>query len=121
MANCPSAVPGAITGMRLVDGGVILDITATDPDAARAIVDRAHLAATHLPPDPVRGEHSGAHGGPGTTGHCPVVHVNTVVSVEDIAGGARITVMARDPAGTATLQAETRERIEWLDPSARPR
>jgi TusA-related sulfurtransferase len=121
MANCPSAVAGAATAMRAIDGGVVLDITAADPAAARAIAERAHRDVTLTPPDPARGEHSGAHGGPGDAGHCPVVHVGTTVTVEDIAGGARITVRTTDPTQAAALERETRERIEWLDPSTRPR
>ncbi len=121
MANCPSAVVGATTGSLAIDGGVVLDVTATDPAAAREIVELAHRHAAMGPPDPSRGLHTGRHGGPGGTesGHCPVIHVGTTVTVTDIAGGARITVLATDPAKAAELQRETRERIQWLDPSMR--
>lgn len=121
MANCPSAVAGAATAMRVIDGGVVLDITAADPEAARQIVQRAHRERTLTPPDPSRGEHTGEHGGPGDSGHCPVIHAGTTVTVMDIAGGARLTVIATDPSQADALERETRERIEWLDPSTRPR
>jgi len=121
MANCPSAVPGAATAMRAIDGGVVLDITAADPAAAQAIVERAHREVTMTPPDPARGQQLRPHGGPGDPRARPVVHVGTTVTVEDIAGGARVTVRTTDPAQAGALERETRERIEWLDPSSRPR
>ncbi|MBE7450392.1 MAG: hypothetical protein HS111_16275 [Kofleriaceae bacterium] len=119
MQNCPSAVPGAATDMRPIDGGVVLDVTAADPQAARRIVELAQRHAAMGAPDPDAGLHTGGHGGPGDRGHCPVIHVDTTVTAVEIAGGARITILANDPEAAPELVRQTRARIDYLDPAAR--
>lgn len=119
MGNCPAAVTGAVTSMRTISGGLELDITATTPEASNEIVRRAHHDSVAGPPDPSVGAHTGQHGGPGDGGHCPVIHAGTKVSVMEIGGGVRITVLAEDPAQTSALIADTRARLEWLDPANR--
>jgi TusA-related sulfurtransferase len=123
MSNCPSAVDGATTTMRSIDGGVVLDIVAPDPGAAAEIVEVARKNAALGEPDAARGMHTGQHGGPGAdgAGFCPVIHVGTTVTAEEIAGGARMTVIANDPAAAADLQGETRERLSALDPAMHER
>jgi hypothetical protein len=118
MGNCAAAVDGAITAMTTVPGGVSLDITAADLGAAREIVARARHAEAG-PPDPAAMPHTGEHGGPGDLGHCPIVHTATQVTVTEIGGGVRIVVIAADPAQADALVAETRERLQWLDPASR--
>lgn len=117
MGNCPSAVDGAVTSMATISGGVQLDITAEDLNAAREIVARARHASDGAP-DPAALPHTGEHGGPGDVGHCPIVHNGTTVTVTEIGGGVRVVVMADDPAKLDALIAETRERLQWLDPAA---
>lgn len=121
MGNCPSAVTGSVTSMKVIAGGVELDITADDLDAAREIVDRANRHSAAGGPADGAAMHSGGHGGPGDIGHCPVVHKDTTVTVTEIGGGVRITVLAVDPAQAPALERETRERINWLDPANRSR
>ena len=47
------------------------------------------------------------------------MHQGTDVTVVEIGGGVRIVMMAKDPGQAAALEAEVRERLQWLDPSAR--
>lgn len=118
MGNCPSAVDGAVTTMTTVTGGVALDITSADLGVAREIVARANHHAAAGAPDPAAMPHTGAHGGPGDVGHCPVVHNGTRVTVTEIGGGVRIVMLAEDPSQAPALEAETRKRLQWLDPAA---
>lgn len=117
MSNCPSAVVGAITNMREVGDGLVLDVTADDPAAAEQILSRAQIHATMGAPIATETPHTGRHGGPGGVGHCPVIHLGTTVTVEEILGGARITVLATDPATAPDLRKQTRERLAWFDPT----
>jgi len=117
MSHCPSAVPGAVTNMREVGDGLVLDVTADDPAAAEEIATRAQVHATMGAPITTEMAHTGRHGGPGDVGHCPVIHLGTTVTVEEILGGARITVIATDPATAPELRKLTRERLAWFDPT----
>lgn len=114
MANCPSAVPSAETQPIRTRRGIDLAITSPDPTAQRAIVAAAdvqmHLRERRwfmLP-------HTGLHGGPGTIGHCPVIHANTWIEVDPIARGVLIHVIARDPNDVQGLQRATLLRVEDL-------
>ena len=117
MGNCPSAVVGAVTRVRELGDGVLLDITADDGAASADIFARAQLHATMGAPDPAVPVHTGQHGGPGDSGHCPIIHLGTTVTVEQILGGARITVLATDPAAAHQLQRETRARLAYFEPT----
>lgn len=117
MTNCPSAVVGAATAVREVEAGVVLDITASDLAAAAEIVARAQRHAALGEPGNTEPMHTGRHTGPGTLGHCPIIHLGTSVAVQEIDGGARVTVTANDPAAVPALQHATRERLAWFDPA----
>lgn len=117
MTNCPSAVVGAATAVREVEGGVVLDITATDPAAAAEIFARAERHGAMGEPANTEPMHTSQHRGPGTLGHCPVIHVGTTVAVVQIDGGARVTVTANDPGAVPALQRDTRTRLAWFDPA----
>ena len=119
MLNCPSAVALASTEARDVEGGIVLDITSDDTDATQQIWLRAQHQATLGEPRNTEPMHNGTHSGPGTLGHCPIIHTGTTVTVEQIFGGARVTVIANDPAAVVPLQRETRARLAWLDSSRR--
>lgn len=116
MLNCPSAVAGAATAVRDIDGGVVLDITSDDSAASADILARAERHAALGEPRNTEPMHDGSHSGPGTLGHCPILHIGTTVAVEQILGGARVTVTAKDPAAAAALQHDTRERLAWFAP-----
>lgn len=115
MLNCPSAVAGAQTMAKYTADGVALDVTSDDPEATRAILERARLHEHLGAPTGLAAPHSGQHGGPGLDGHCPIIHVGTTVSVAEIFGGARITVSATDAAAVPRLQHDIRERLAWLE------
>jgi hypothetical protein len=95
MANCPTAVDGAKTTMHTVRGGIALEITSLDVHARARIRELATLHASLSAPSGA--PHTGRHGGPGTTGFCPVVHLGTTVSADEIPAGARVTIVAADP------------------------
>ena len=115
MEHCPSAVPGAHTAVIDIDGGVALDITAQAAEAQGWIREAAQLHAQMGPPTDEHNRHTGRHGGPGRTGHCPVLHDGTQVTFVPIDGGARVTVLAVDTATLDALRAETRERVMSLE------
>lgn len=119
MGNCAAAVPGAVTTLTELRDGVALDITAADLNAAREIVARARRHGDAGEPDPAALPHTGAHGGGGDSGHCPIVHNGTRVTVTEIGGGVRVEVIALNPATVPDLIRETRDRVKWLDPAAR--
>ena len=114
MANCPSAVPTAETQPIRTRRGIDLAITSRDPVAQRAIVAAADVQVRLRERRWFMLPHTGLHGGPGTVGHCPVIHANTWVNAEPIAGGVLIHVIARDPKAVQNLQSATLSRIEDL-------
>lgn len=115
MENCPSAVPGAHTAVLDVDGGVELHITAPDAEGQADVRETALLHAQMGAPTGEHGMHTGDHGGPGRSGHCPILHDGTQVSVGTMDGGAKITVIAIDPARVDAIRAETRDRVFALE------
>jgi len=121
MLNCPVAVEGAETLLRMTDDGVDLIITAKDPAAQAEIVKLAdfHARQNELSPWP---EHTGKHGGPGTIGHCPVLHDGTQISLSPTEGGVILHVDALAPGRVKSVQEQTAERLssmpKWLPRSA---
>jgi len=112
MINCPSAVAGARTVATDVDGGIALAITAADPKAQQDIRDAALVQSRMgVPREDEHVVHTGEHGGPGTHGHCPVIHIDTMITVTDIDGGTRITILSTDPARTDAMRADVRARL----------
>lgn len=114
MANCPSAVPTADTQPIRTRRGIDLAITSNDPFAQRAIVAAADVQLRLRNRRWFMLPHTGRHDGPGTIGHCPVIHANTWINVEPIARGVLIHVIARDPRAVQALQQATLARIEDL-------
>ena len=72
MANCPSAVEGAKTEIKDVDGGVELTITGSG-DAVKDIQGRAKAIAEAAKSEASTRKHSGTGEGGGAFGRCPVV------------------------------------------------
>jgi TusA-related sulfurtransferase len=115
MMNCPSAVAGARTAATDVDGGIALTITADDPKAAQEIRDASAVQAKMgVPSDEEHELHTGEHGGPGTTGHCPVIHIDTMITITNVDGGARITILSANPGQTEALRRDVRRRVDAL-------
>ena len=79
MTNCPNALPGANTSLGMTGDGVDVTITSQVPDTQTEI---QKLAAKHSELGPPGGAmmHSGQHGGSGMTGHCPILHHDTIVT-----------------------------------------
>jgi hypothetical protein len=110
MANCPTLVEGGATAIKDIEGGVELTVTAKEEAAIKEIRARArHLAEVSREEAP-SGRHNGSGHGGGKSGRCPVITRNTVVTTEDVEGGARITVKPRDVAELDWVRREARER-----------
>jgi hypothetical protein len=115
MKRCPSMVPGARTVIENRSDGVALTVTAPDGAGGAEIRRRARFLAS-TPPAEGEVEHTAEGTGGGKMGHCPVVRVHTVVSVQDVEGGAHILVKARHPGDVEALQRASRARVEALSP-----
>jgi hypothetical protein len=113
MANCPSAVTGAYTSARNIDGGVEVTITGQKPLAIDAI-RRLALEQAELNGQTIEVEHTGRGTGTGRLGYCPIVHPGTYVHVESIPGGARVFMTARKPADVSKLRDVVRRRVVAL-------
>jgi len=116
MKHCPSSLAGATTGIAPTSTGVDLVVTSPDPAVAREILARA-TAATGSVNAGGAPHHDGTHSGPGTIGFCPVVRVNTAITVDPISNGARIHIAPLDPRELTALQVSVQERVDAL---ARP-
>jgi len=110
MANCPSAVAGAITNVVDAPDGVFITVTAKDPGSQSRIFALAEVHGRIGGPEGNAPEHTGLHGGPGDIGHCPIVHVATRVSFTRIPDGVRFHVRALGADGVKALQDDTRAR-----------
>jgi TusA-related sulfurtransferase len=120
MANCPNLVEGSATAIKDVEGGVELTVTAKDEAATRDIRARArHLADVSKQETPASRHNGSGHGG-GKSGRCPVVARNTVVTADDVEGGAKLTVKPKDPAELDWLRREARERQGGLGKDGAP-
>jgi hypothetical protein len=114
MANCPTAVKGAVTRSVNTEFGVDLTITSDDPVSQRRIVE---LAARHEQmgdPDGAIPRHTGRHGGPGGLGHCPVFHDSTTVTFTRLRRGAVIHLRALLPTDVPRVQGIVAERLATL-------
>ncbi len=114
MRNCPSAVPTATTRAVRTKDGVDVVVTSADPEAGRKIAELAQQQDDYSNPRWFVPQHSGLHGGPGTTGYCPIIHQGTIVTSKTLANGARIHVAARSPLQLVLLQHATEERVRAL-------
>jgi len=114
MRNCPSALAGAETRVTNTADGVDLEITASEPAIQRQIVDLASLHQRMGLPDTSEIEHTGKHGGPGTIGHCPILHTGTTVTFDRLARGAVIHVVAMAPDEVQRVQTTVADRLARL-------
>jgi hypothetical protein len=122
MMNCPSAVDGAQTRLRMTATGVDVIVTAADPEARAELAKLAEIHAnmdrfTEWP------EHTGKHGGPGTIGHCPIVHDGTTITFARFDRGVVLHVTATSTDRVSWLQDQTAQRLAtmpaWLPRAAR--
>jgi TusA-related sulfurtransferase len=113
MAHCPNAVDGATTGLKDVEGGIELRITAKDAAATadirartKAIVDASKTASVT--------RHDGSGGGGGPFGRCPVILRDTTIEASDVDEGSRIVVKTKSAAEIDWLRREAAERAAQL-------
>lgn len=114
MANCPTAVKGAVTRAVNTEFGVDITITADDPVSQRRIIG---LAARHEQlgdPDGAIPRHTGRHGGPGGIGRCPVIHDSTTVTFTQLRRGVVIHLRALLPSDVPRVQAVVADRLATL-------
>lgn len=115
MSHCPSAAEGAKTEIKDVDKGVEITIKAADADKTKDIRDRAKTIAERAKGEAGKPQHSGQGGGGGAMGRCPVVIGDTELKVEEIDGGAKLTVTAKDDKEVDWLRRESKERLASLE------
>jgi hypothetical protein len=110
MASCPTLIEGGATAIKDVEGGVELTVTAREAAATSEIRARARHVAEVSKEEAPQGRHNGTGRGGGKSGRCPVITRNTVITTDDVEGGARITVKPRDVAELDWVRREARER-----------
>jgi TusA-related sulfurtransferase len=121
MANCPSAVPGAVTQIANTREGVELSIVARDPAGRDEIRQRARKQA-EVSWQTERGamEHTGLGTGSGKYGFCPGMLQETTVEAMDLPDGALVIVRAQRPEQIAKVQRVTRDRVRALKKGQTP-
>ena len=119
MANCPSAVDGAETHLTNTPTGVDVTVTAQNADAQALIVQLAELHTRHEGMGNAP-QHTGQHGGPGSIGHCPIIHDGTQISMTSVEGGVVLHVDALAPERVKEVQAQTADRLAAM-PKGAPR
>lgn len=92
MQNCPSAVEGADTRLRMTERGVDVYVRAKEAHARAEIAKLADLhTRQHLP----------------GRGHCPIVHKNTQITMEPVDDGVVLHVNATEPRRVKSVQEQT--------------
>jgi hypothetical protein len=112
MMHCPTAVPGAKFTVENVKDGVTITVTGDTPTAEKEIRARAKHVVEAAKTDPESVRHTGDGHGGGGIGRCPIVLKDTLVSTEDVKGGAKITVHPVKPVDIEWLRKETAARAD---------
>jgi hypothetical protein len=112
MAHCPSAVPGATTTIKDVEGGVEVAVTGKDEGSGKEIRDRMTklVDAAKVAAGDAGAKHDHSGGGHGRFGHCTVVMKGTKLETSDIPNGSKAKVTALDKGEVDWLRRETRDR-----------
>ena len=113
MANCPSAVAGAVTRVELTRGGADVTVTAPSPEAAREITSLARLHTSNRGLPVIRIHNGGGNGG-ARTGYCPTVHDGASLTAITVPGGVRFQLRASTPQDVKDLQLRVSERAARL-------
>jgi hypothetical protein len=108
MRHCPLTIAGATVSVSDVEGGVQFEIRGKDADA---IVKRAEHVVEFAAGRAKAGLHGGGQGG-GTMRNCPIVTNGVVISIEPLAGGAKLTVTSANRGAVDELQRETKARLD---------
>lgn len=109
MRHCPLALDGAESTLEDIDGGVRFTIKA--PEGAIAEARRRAHHIVEFAAKKTREGHGGFDGkGGGRMKNCPVVTDDVTITATDIAGGARLDIIAAS--AIDGLRSETRERAK---------
>jgi len=111
MSNCPAAVDKAKTEIKDVPKGVEITVTAADKAGNDEIHARSKSVVEHAKADAAKGQHTGAGGGGGSMGRCPIVIGGTDVTAADVEGGMKFTVLSKDQKELDWLRRESKERL----------
>jgi len=110
--NCPNAAPNAKTEFKDNPKGVEITITAKDKADVDEIKKRSkELMEKAKDEGGAKVPHSGTGGGGGSQGRCPIVLNGTDVTVADVEGGSKFTVVAKDPKEVDWVRREAKERL----------
>lgn len=115
MGHCPNAAPGAKTEVKDVDKGVEVVVKSTDAKVTEDIRTRTKSIIERATGESTKPQHSGKGGGGGVMGRCPIVLGGTDVKVEEVEGGSKFTVTAKDAAEVDWVRRETKERLAVLE------
>lgn len=110
MSHCPNAVEGAKVDIQDDPKGVVMTITAADKRGTEAIRERAKWVDGKAKAEVGKIQHTGEGGGGGVLGRCPVVLKGTEVTVADVEGGTKVTMLVADAKEVDWLRREVRER-----------
>jgi TusA-related sulfurtransferase len=114
MSNCPNAVDKAKTEIKDVPKGVEITVTAADKAGNDEIHARSKSVLEHAKADAAKGQHTGAGGGGGSMGRCPIVIGGTDVTVADVEGGMKFTVLTKDEKELDWLRRESKDRLALM-------
>jgi hypothetical protein len=113
-ANCPAALPGTETKIKMTPRGVDVSITAKDPLVQRNVALLAEFHASRVTAAVSR-PHNGLHGSDGRMGYCPIiVNAQTKVTATPIPGGVTLHVDALSAARVKEMQALIKQRAQQL-------
>jgi TusA-related sulfurtransferase len=117
--KCPNAVDGAETTVEDTKTGVVMTVVAKDAAATEEIRKRAKIVSEEKAKEgDAKRQHTGDGQGGGGLGRCPVVLRDTVVQIEDVDGGSKFTIDAKDPAEIDGLRRDVKERRAKLEAGA---
>lgn len=109
LRHCPTTVPGSVTVLSDVPGGIDVTVTAIAPDVMAEVQRRAAHLVELSAGRAARGEHGGGAGG-GFMQNCPVVIRSTSITTADLPDGVRLEVRPRGSLTVDELRADTRRR-----------
>ncbi|MFO0726285.1 MAG: hypothetical protein U1E65_21045 [Myxococcota bacterium] len=113
MAKCPSAVPTAKTTVEDTADGVEVSIVGSAEGSEATIRDLSgEQAAVEVDLD--KPSHTGEGTGGGVVGHCPILHLGTVVTVVNIPGGAKIIIKPKVAEKLADVRKTVHDRVDAL-------
>jgi hypothetical protein len=114
MVHCPSAVEGAKTEIKDVDGGFEVTVTAAAEPAIGEIRKRAKHVGEVAKVDATTPAHTGEGAGGGGLGKCPTLMKDVDAAAADVDGGAKVSVKVRNAADLEAARKAARDRLAAL-------